>query len=458
MLRKRTLALLFVAGLLALALAGCGGSAEPTQAPAATEPPAAQPTAAPPTATLEPTPEPTQEPALVVEDVSTFVDSANFYYVVGLITNYYDQTASGIEIGLKGIDPDGNEVFTDTTWLLTDNIRPGDSAPFIWWTSDEVPDGIEWEIDVVSKDLQADFADGELDIINDTINWTDDYIYITGEVINQSEEPTKLDSLAAAAIDAEGRILTASYVDVAAYYYAPGDSAPFRITLDASPDLVEQIADYVVYVDAVLASPEEAYSYDFGEDEYIYLDKYDDMHLVGEVTNLNDVPLNLRLVAGLYDENGVVLDADYLDLAIDSLASQQTGSYDFDGWSVIRALPDLVDQVAYYSVQVDPYWTFKDEESYLDIQVENVVTNAENGLWEIEATLVNNSGQDADDVLVLMELRDAATGQLLAFDYSYLFESLGNGAQAAFDDRLYYNPNLDSTTLEFSIKALGTLP
>ncbi len=457
MFTKRLLYPLFAALLVALVLAGCNkGDTAPPSAPAAaeaTQAPTQAPTKAP-TPTPQPTAEETQPPALVVEDVNTYSDGG-YWKTVGILTNYTDKTWGGIEFAITVLDSDGKTVLTDTAYLLVDHIAPGESMPFAWWGGTDLPENPQVEVDVVAKE-ESDLPRSRLDVENTRVATTDEGdIYITGELVNNTDHPVMAGDVAAAVFSG-GHILDADYADVNVDYYAPGERGPFLISFDATPELVDQMDDFAIYVDAQNTDEITPWEIRF-ESDYRYVDTWGSMHLVGEITNLDDEDtLDVRLVAAYYNANGEVLDVDYTDLPL-LLEPGDTGPYDMDNWAVFYDIPDTLDMIADYTIQVDLGWTFTMNPDAIPLDYKLNDVTIEDNTATFTGTVTNNSGDDADSARVVIGMRDAE-GKLVALGSTFLFDPIPNGESADFEIDINLDPALDPNTLENFVIVVGNRP
>src|SRR4030066_1842035 len=87
------------------------------------------------------------------------------------------------------------------------------------------------------------------------------------------------------------------------------------------------------------------------------------MHLVGSVTNNSTEPLNIYLVAGMYDKDGNCIDANvvYLPLPVNPGTNIP---YDFSLWGALDYVPAAFESATEYKIFVDWFSTYEATETY----------------------------------------------------------------------------------------------
>jgi len=138
----------------------------------------------------------------------------------------------------------------------------------------------------------------------------DEYdLHIVGKLINNTTSPIEIRALAAAVFDEYGGLYHAGQANVRVGYLDPGDATPFQITFLGAGNDPETICDYRIYIDAIKTSAITKYDLSISNEYNTYLDNLDDFHYVGEINNTYTESLTFSLVAGVYDEDGNVLNA-----------------------------------------------------------------------------------------------------------------------------------------------------
>lgn len=483
MKKNRNLGLLiFILSLIVMTLAcGLGGGSEPTQAPAATEPAAApvEPTEVPaePTLAPEPTEEPTAEPVeeepaeeaaqpesstpaneLYIEAVNGYRDDLGSLHIIGLVTNNSERSVDNVEVEIEILDANENSLFVETTSISLYKLAPGETSPFSYWVFDDLPDADHYVATIVGQSA-AEFERAEISL-EGVMFVVDDGgdLHITGNLVNNSDTPVEISSLAAATFDENGELYTADSHSVIIRHLDPGEDGPFRVTMTGPESGSANIDEYEVYVDVVVADPSDVYDLVFAESHHNYVDAYDSFHLVGEITNNADEYLTLSLVAGIYDADGNVIDAATTDIPTFSIAPGETLPYDFQYWGPLNYKSGTTDSASSYTVQWDPYWTWTSTTEYNDLTTQNDQNQVSDYQVTFTGEVLNNSGIDVDGATIIVSLYSKETGELVATGYGGVYDPIAPNATAEYTVWVEIPDDFNIDTVEYVIIARGDLP
>ncbi|GEM_PF-2503313 len=459
-MNKRHLLPLVVVLLLSLLLVACGGSGAattevPPETEAATEAPATQaPTETP---TEPPTPTPTEAPKDVAVDNFVFFEDANgTVHVSGKVTNYTDKPVTDVELSATLTDDGGSVVAKETGYTASDVIYPGQSDYFDIIIYDEVEGATQAEAEVASYDLdESGFSPLEMTIqgLSEIFVEDEGTLYVAGEMVNDNDESAHIHGLSLAALDEEGNVLAVGDASSYGRMLLPGESTPFLLTIENYGPGVDGAAIDIV---ATASQTDETFDYvfSFPDDIHFAPDNFGDIHLVGSVVNENDEPMSVSLIGALYDENGNVLDAVTLDVPYDPLDPGATGTYDFDYWHVLNADPEIVDQVAAYSIQVDNYWTWSMDYTLMPMDATIDDLSSDGYTIAIEGTVTNNGDTAVENVSVIVNLYDQ-DGNLVATGDTFMVDGLSIGDSTDFSLYIYPPDDVDSDSLTPEVIALG---
>jgi hypothetical protein len=464
--RTRMTILLLLATIIIFACQA--GSAAPTATPV--PPPTAVPTntAEPPTPEPTATDVPTEAPAIpptTGENIIT-IDQVHGYYdiydslnVVGLVTNNTSRSVDNVEIEVEIFDANDLSLYVDTIYVDLFALAPGETSPFSIYIFEEMPNADNFVATVVGNSA-TEIERAALDVANTLMAFDDDgNIHITGELINNTNEPVDINALAAAIFNGTGEIIASDSYNTAIRYLDPGDYGPFRVTITGPKSGTADITDFQLYVDAEYTNAAGPFNIEIGDAIY-YFDTFDNLHLVGQVTNNSDTTWNIRLVAGIYDTEGNVVDAAHVDLPINALAPGASSPYDFDFWGALASTVALQDQVSSftYSIQVDAYWTWDTDIELLDLTTTNDTNSFNDFGGEFNGQVVNNTGGLIDSVVVIVYLVDKETDKIVVVDYTYLFEEIQDGASLEYTVYLDPKEGFDINTAEYYIIVKGERP
>ncbi len=461
MKHKRTYALFTFVMVLALVSMACGlaGSdptdkPEPTRGPVATE--TSEPTEAP-----EPTDAPAPQDGIVVDTVYGFFDDYDDLVIVGLVTNYSDRAVSSIELEVEVFDVDDNSLYVDEIYADLSNLAPGETAPFSSSTWEELTDADTVTAVVIGNStpsLERAYVDvvGVMTTIDD-----DGDMHVTGEMVNNTGAPVQVNSLAAAIFGPSDELVTAHEYSVLTRSLEPGESGPFRVTMDGPREGFGDGLSYDVYVDAEVDDGADIYAVTFSETDNLYYNSFGDLHIVGEITNDSAEYLNVSLIAAIYDADNNVVDAATFNMPLNSLGPDETLPYDFDFWGPVNdteGMFDITDPTFSYSVQVDWYWTWTNDTRYVDISVSDEVIDFSFNSYSFEGNFLNDSGGTIDGAVIIILIVDDATGQVLAMGYSWSFDEMPDGGTDDYTVYIDMPEDFDDTGVSYEYIVVGELP
>ncbi len=455
--RKTLLSGLAVFLLLALALSACNVPSPDTPAgdqpaaPAASDGnPGSQAGdngdgAAPPQATVS------------MDGVAAFRDADGNWNVIGMVTNRGDAPVDNVVVAVEIYDESENLVLREETGTLTGLIMPGESAPLRWRTTQTLPASFRYSAIIISQQ-KSDQQRLDLTVRNVNITRADGRVYVTGELVNETGAPVEVYDLATLLFDSNGQPMSANAAAIYTSYLNPNDAGPFVFELPVDPNSDAKMAGSTFYIDARSVAQREPISMKFLPNQYVYRDAQGRLHLVGEVTNTSNRPLDIRLLATMYASDDTVVDASALDLSLRTLFPEQTTSFDFIIWPVLNdgtATPPNIDS---FVLQADPGWTLDATTAYSPLDITALDNNAApDGLVTFEGTLTNNTGSAVEDATIVVVLRNAA-GAAVAMGATRTGSAIAAGSTADFGIRFYADPNMDLSQLTYEMEAYGTMP
>lgn len=490
MLSKRLLAILSMIVALTLATLACGGGGaateapDPTRTPRATaeeepteeveadpteepeEEPTEEPEAEP---TEEPEEEPTAEPGIVAGEVAVttvygYVDEYDYFHVVGLVYNDTEDAATNIELTLELVDANGDSVLTDVDGNAVDSVEfspflytiaQGEVTPFDYYinASDLDPSELEGTVTVTDFD-DGDVNRGSVEVVNDTVTFGEfGTIYMTGELVNLSNEPVIVNSLAGALLAPDGTALAADGSFSLTRYLAPnGDEAgndrtPFSITLDGP---AEDADTSVFYYDVDIADEVDTAALISVDITSAYVDDFDNLHIFANIGNNGDQVLSISLVGGLYAEDGTVLDAATASVPI-YVGPGEVRPVSFDYFGAANSSEDVLGQVASYSIQVDPYWTYETSFDVVALETANESSEVSDGYVTFTGDVINTSEENLSSATLILAIYD---GEEVLYSSSWTSvypdgDTIAPGATLPFEVTLYIPSDVDTSSYTF---------
>ena len=438
---------------------------------AVTEKPTEKPTEA---VTEKPTEKPTEATGGEVTIVQSYgyQDSWDYYHVVGILRNDSSEPVSGLELDVEIRDASGKSLLMDgdasveflTAYPSFYTLQPGEEAPFDFYTSIESGEPSDYVV-TITEGYEGDSEDRPSLSVENTqlITDGDGSYYLTGELVNDHNEGVYIASLVGALFADDGTMVATSSSYDKAYSLMPAgdergmDRTPFSISMDAPED--GDFTDWQVYIesseddDVVVAPISIAFTNN-------YLDEWDSFHLVGTLTNETEdnVVYSTSLITGLYDGNGVVLDARTSSVPMYILPGE-TVPFEISYFYILEE-GDNMDRFETFTVQIDPYWTYEVDYDLVDLAVTNEdATYDSSGMWTIKGEVTNNSGSDLTSATVVAGLFDAED-TLVAMNWTYIWpdgEVIADGETYDFEIYIYADPSLDPANLFYDFIVQGVL-
>jgi len=391
----------------------------------------------PPTATSTPLP-PTATPqaGLHVVNFTTYKDSSGSFHVVGELKNSDKKILTQMELTIEIKDASGTSLLKDNNDKAVDsltfspmlsNLAPDESSPFDY-TLDAgagTPDAKSVMVTATGQNT-SDVTRAAVQIQNaQMVASGEDSYLVSGEIVNKSDKPVEIRDLAAALVDNKSQIISADYsVDYAIYLQPTGDqnkldTTPFYLRVN-NPGT--KPADFKTYLDVQEVDQPDSYAVKIDITNN-YFDDSGAFHIVGNITNKSTDILTTQIVAGLYDKDGVVLDA-YSTSSPVNLAVGEVIPYDISNFPNVNGNQSEANRLDHFTVQIDDYFTFPSSIETVPLKSTNDKTakNEPNTEWTVTGQVANNSSKNLSSVIVMVGVYDDK-GNPVAVNYDYISPS-----------------------------------
>lgn len=385
--------------------------------------------------------------------------------LLGEVANGTEAAAVNVSLQIEWFDASGQSLGTEVAYLLTTNIAPGETAPFLHSIYDAGVPLASFTATVIDFTSSQDLTRAALDLEHAAFT-IDDYgdFHCTGELVNNTDGPVLIEGLAASILDSNRALFAIDSYWAVTRYLEPGESTPYRISpLGAEGAVVSDYFCYV-YVDAVVADPVAANAVAFKDtdadgdnsnDVSYFVDTLGYSHLVGEVVNNGDEVMNVRLVGGLYNAEGNVIDVDYNSVPV-PLNPGETLPFDFTTFSATNYNAALRDETASFTVQVDPYWTYAAISEYAALETRNGSAVEEDGIITETVDVVNTQTFDVDYAYVVASVTDPS-GQVVGYSFAAT-DPIAAGATIKTQITIYVDPALDPSELKVNLVVKAPKP
>ncbi|MBN2387382.1 MAG: hypothetical protein JXB85_10205 [Anaerolineales bacterium] len=459
--RKLWTALL--AGNMVLVLAGC--AAPVAEFDAGTTQAAAQSTPTAPLVAVDNSGSP--RPPLSGEEVeilslTAFTGLEGRFYVVGEVRNNSSQPLTLIELSIEIYDATGASLLVDMGtrvpsllfYPMLTTLAPGEIAPFAY--TFDTRTGTPARYDVRVAGYEAGVA-ARANLLVEHLNLIPDgrgSLYLSGELLNTGSEWVRINGLAGGLLDASSVLRSAEWSPVHMLLLAPaGDAAgcdrtPFVIQI---PNPGGDSLTPFVYFDADLVAAPLEYPLSVNVTNQ-YFDQFGAFHAVGNLTNTGTQPVNATLVAGVYTDEGTVLDASTQTLPV-TLGAGEALPFDFPYFNNVNYTPGVADRMLSFSVRVDPGLTWSPETAYVRLASSGDQAYVNGSALTVRGTLTNTFDQPLSRIVVVVLLRDAGL-VAVATNYTHIFPPAGAayiapGEAISYEVQVEIAPGLDTANFSF---------
>ena len=469
---KAAYAVMCVVLATTLACAGCG--AAPNSAATATAAGTITPVA---TAAQAVTALPTHAATggtVDVRGVASYVDQSNTFHADGLVTNNTGHPVNAIDLHLELFRSNGDSVGQYDFAPQVGELEPGESWPFdysqdLTYCSCGSTAGWQAKFTVANSPTPTP---GELvqrlplDVVNPqiTVHASTGDVFLTGELVNPSHQPAGIDQFAAALFDSSGNVAGAADFQVATNLLAPAgdasgaDHTPYVIRIKGPVRAGTRPAYYLKgKVDSNAPDAFRNVANTHLQLATRFVDADNGVQVIANVTNAGAKAMGVRLVAGLYDQTGNVLDAAAVNASIEVLpdGSAPVTLADFAN---VNGDSDLLKRVVSATIQLDPAWSGPDSAELDVLPANNETTTLSSHHVTLQGTVVNTTTRNLDYAAILVVVHDAA-GHLVAAAQTTVIPDKGGPfvpqASLPWTVDIRLPSQVDASTLKFDVVAQG---
>ncbi|HBG73869.1 MAG: hypothetical protein A2X25_03095 [Chloroflexi bacterium GWB2_49_20] len=403
---------------------------------------------------------------LIVNSFS-YDDEWGGFHVVGEIQNLSNSPCASIELSIEIKDAEGNSLLKDENgnsvkqekfFPLLYTLAAGEYSPFSYYydTANGIPDTYNVAI---TGFLGVEVS--RVKLVVENVQMVDDNagsIYISGEIVNQSDQWAHINGFAGAVRDSNNQVVSADWSGAYATELAPSDDpggydrTPFIATI---PDPGVDYSDWEIYIDAIADDAPEIYSLSIELTNH-YFDEYDSFHIIGTVTNNSSEYLSILLIAGLYDANSVVLDADNEFLAM-VVSPGAVVPFDISNFSNVNSNPEEANRIDAFKVQIDTYSTYSSVGDEVSLKSLDASVTKDGSSWSFTGTVTNTSDQNLSSETVVVVIYDGS-GQIAATDYTYISPEGGvipQGDVNSYNLYIDLDPQVDTSSFTFQVFIQG---
>lgn len=336
-------------------------------------------------------------------------------------------------------------------------LSPGEASPFEY--SYETKQGTPASFNVAISGQQtgsvnrASLTTENVQLVDDGQGW----YYLTGELVNTSNQWAHINSMAGAVLDDSNRVLSADWTATYATEVAPaGDDAgrdrtPFEINFPNPGGATK----WHVYLDADVT--DSVIDYPMGVTiSNTYFDQYGSFHVVGWLANNSDKLLDSLAVAGVYGADKTVLDSSYSFIPI-PVKPGAKAAFSVSSFSSINYNPNQASLVSTTSIQADPWFTYPPTNAVVDLSASGETITKNGGTWTFDGSVSNTSDKSLSGATVVVMVMDAQN-KLIGMEYTSISPSgdaIAPGETNSYSVQVYLDPKADTSGYATSTVVVG---
>ena len=371
---------------------------------------------------------------------TSYRDVFGYWHIEALLTNNADYEVGNAELEFVILDGEGTTVHSENVFALPYGLTPGEVQPVSIKLPISVAAVNQFEMNIISlfkmerESIQLEEGAFRLSTAENGI------VTLLGEISNNADQPAAIRSVKAVLFTEDGEIFTTASCEVCTRYLDTGESGPLNFMFFGhSPTAV--IDHYEIYYSAEAADPAETYDVEILEPVYTYTDVASGFHLLGDLQNAGEKILDLNLLGTFYNQAGEIVGVSSASIPMNSLLPGESSPYE-----LVLLAP--LDEVADWSVQVDLSSSRSVDTPSLELSTRGQLDTPEEFRWTHAGEAVNDSDQDLTMVLVVVGLRETATGKLVGLTYKLKMGEFPAGSTIPFSLGMVPDQSLDFAKLE----------
>ncbi len=265
--------------------------------------------------------------------VNYVIDEYQDMLVTGMIRNIGDQNVGNAVIQIDLFNT--TEELLDSEFLgeLASGLGSGQSFPFSVVIYDPPQGVMRIEATVNSAQVMPSEA---APLTFENVAYSEQangVVQVVGEIVNPGQDSVMVSLIRGAELSRDEKYLIVFSCNVCPRSIDAGGSAPFSMLHYEFYGLPRLSGNFELYGSAVVEPFADSIDLNIADSQFSYVDEMGTFHVVGEVVNLGDVPLQASLIAGLYSGEGSILAASKTSVHPEQLFANETGYFDlkFEG-------------------------------------------------------------------------------------------------------------------------------
>ena len=368
---------------------------------------------------------------LSIDNASIHTDEYDKAYIMGFVHNPTNSSVNEIRILVNIFNDNGEILESKRTSTFLSNLFTGQSSPF-----STIIETNPNEISGFKCSLEG-FQVSEIETINVQIlresltEGIDENVYLAGEIYNHHSKPIIIETVAAGLFNKEGYLLSSSKASKFIHYLDPGEVGPFQVTLPKYHSQDSIATNFQTYIEAQVSTPKPYFNLDMSNISTLHDEDTGIFHLAGEIINAANQSLTVSLMAGIYDEQGFLIDVSITSLPF-PIFSRETLPFSFTNWQVLNSDNRYQESAMNYSIQWDPQLTMPILNEYVHLKTINdqIINNLSNIV--LTGSIHNDTKNPVRDIAIIGVIYDPESGLIRSVNVQEIASILHNNQSADY--------------------------
>ncbi len=368
---------------------------------------------------------------------TAYLDAFGVWNIHGLLRNTADYAVGLVEMEVRLAD----DALQETYLAAPFGLDPGKTIPFEIQLPQSVQNLDQFNLNIIRLQ-RANNEPAALEISPGKL-YTDEsgIVTLTGEIVNNTGSDAYLNSIQAALFGEDGKLITSASCQECPSSVCSGGKVPVQFLFFGHPADVA-VDHFEIYPSSDQYPGCAGFDISLVEPAHAYMDEGGWFHVLGEIQNDTEDILDLALLGTFYDQNGAVLGAASTRPSVRSLNPGERSPYE------LKFLTPA-DAVANWQIQIDAAASREVETPSVNLTARSVQETATEFDWVITGSVVNDSSETIQTILVVVGLRDAQTGELVGLTHDLFQDEFAPGSSTEFTIMITPDLSLDPAGLEY---------
>ena len=364
-----------------------------------------------------------------VQEKELAQDGYEDWYALAILQNNSELPLSRLEVEVQIQDSSGEVLYSETGWTRT-SLAPGEQTVLDLYLYGWEGGGTDFQLEIipVKAGLLPDNKTSAIELEDLQIlstGYDNSYVTVLGEMVNPTQDLVTVE-VGSLLRSGTGQLAVGRHSSALQSALLPGERVPFSIRFNPPQpienlSLEENLELFVVGVTARESVREP--DIQLSREQQVYVDTSGGFHIAGQVLNGEDGPRRIQLIGAVYDQQGVLVDACSQMVVPRGVPSGSVAYYDLFCWFVLEDLdenPDLRERAFTYDIMVDRLMGIEEtDRTAIPLEINDLTVESSDGYVHFSGSLGSAIPEDANDVIVVLNVHDVNSGSLVAVYYAY---------------------------------------